>query len=208
MWRTIKWLLFPNRKLDDTVCATMLIAAMATVVLGFALLECQATFRHAQQRPPSGTWRWIADDGVAGRGWPLIAQTAEGRVLIFQWHPLAVAIDAAISLLILVSPLVSAWRWLRSPRRFAFRLSTLLLAMTALAITLAFANFEREHCFAVYGWMDPPIDYRPQGDRLQPLVRIPALAGLACAIFLLLTLARDVAQASPRTQIQPRNSEP
>jgi hypothetical protein len=190
VWRTIKWLLSPDCKFDDTVCRAMLIAAMATVLLGFAICDCQATFRHGRQRTPPGAWR-RSDDGVVGRGWPLIAQTAEGRVLIYKLHPLAVAIDAAISLLILVSPMLLAWRWLRSPRRFAFRLSTLLLAISAVAMTLAFAKFEREHCFAVFRWMDHALDCEPSGRQIDALVRVPALCGLACALFVLLAIARD-----------------
>lgn len=213
MWRTIKWLLSPDCRFDDTVSRAMLIVAVATAALGVALIGCQTTSRSGRQRPPDGSSRWhfryLEDDGVVGYGWPLIAHTSEWRLPTDggrddRWHPLAVAIDAAISLLILASPLLLAWRWLRSPRRFAFRLSTLLIATTALAITLAFANFEREYSFAVLRWMHPALDCRPSGDRIEALMRVPSLAGVACATFAVLVTACDAARRYHARRFSPK----
>jgi len=204
MWRTIKWLLSADCRFDDAVCRAMFIAAITSAVFAVAIGICQSSPRSGRQRPPNGSlgwhFRYIEDDGVAGHGWPLIAHTSEWRLPIDggaddQWHPLAVAVDAAISVLVFASPILLAWRWLRSQHRFAFRLSTLLFAMTAIAMTLAFAEFEREHSFEVLHWMHPALDCQQSGDRIEAPGRVPAVAGVACAIFALLTTIRDAARS-------------
>jgi hypothetical protein len=133
-------------------------------------------------------------DEVVAHGWPLIAYSSEWylrteglSIPLFvgdRWHPLTVAVDAAVCIAIVFTVVRVVERWLQLPNRFAYRLSTLLKLTALVACLVAFSISEDNLAFSVLHQMDRQVDYSPDQSQRGPAFKTIALAGLGCVLLI------------------------
>ena len=119
-------------------------------------------------------------------GWPVAQLTvteyglydlpllgSPGPNYAYEWHWVAVALDAAVGLAFLGSTAFVLESWLRSPNRLQFSLRSLLIVSAVIGILLAsLSPLEDPH----FGSLEFDLDFAPP-------VRLPLLLGLANALF-------------------------
>ncbi|HEV3342400.1 MAG TPA: hypothetical protein VG125_18665 [Pirellulales bacterium] len=133
-------------------------------------------------------------DDLLAYGWPLIDSCSEWdwrtnglsimRRISDHRHPGAAAVNRVVCVAILFATGLVVEKWLRSPSRVIFRLSTLLKVTAIVACLMAYAVTEDDLAFRVLQRMDKQIDYEPWAGRPQAglAFKAIALAGLGCVL--------------------------
>src|SRR5262249_32607182 len=140
-------------------------------------------------------------------GWPLITWASEWdwrtnglsimRQVSEHRYPTSTVANAVVCLAIILATGFVVQRWLGSPNRLAFRLSTLVKVIAIVACLVSYANAEDELAFRLVYQANNRLNYSPMLYQTVPVFRAIskaiALAGLGCVLSVAFSLVWDLA---------------
>lgn len=171
--------------------------SLCVVIAG--LYWCERLPRSGQPNPDSVS---IDHSELWSFGWPLITYAEEWdwrtnglsimRPVSSRLYPDSWVVNAIVCVAIVLATGIVVERWLRSPNRLAFRLSTLLKATALIACLITYASAEDDLAFRVVYYMNSRLNYDPMPYQTVPAFRatlkVIALAGLGCVLSVAFSL--------------------